>query len=183
MDGFWWPNLKSVILIWTTIPDWSNIAVEEIRKPHIKICSSIHNYIYPKVVTFMWQHRLSKAAHRILEIKPGPYFWPICCFETLTLVLFTIFLITKIVNREESLSLWIWVLYCTKCGNVNNNLKVMLCMNLCISCGEFWSCKKVWYRKCLIWSELKYWQIFEQWRGQMEETERLEQVQNRSRGG
>ena len=53
-DEFWYPTLKGGSFFLKPSIDLADIAVEYIRKSCTKRCSSVHNFVCPKIMTFMW---------------------------------------------------------------------------------------------------------------------------------
>ena len=88
-DGIDVPIYKSGTFIWSPPAAAADVAMQELRKARHKRQNSLHVFVCPRLMKFLWFKQAFKAADIVFDVKPEFSFWDQNCHEPLIiLVLF-----------------------------------------------------------------------------------------------
>ncbi len=66
-------------------PAAADVALEELRKAHIKRQDSTHFFVCARLLTPEWVKQLWKTTDVLFQIPPGTPGWPTAMYEPLTI--------------------------------------------------------------------------------------------------
>jgi hypothetical protein len=91
--GFYRHGFKTGNFIWAPPPAAAGIALEELRKTHIKRQHSFHDFVVPHLMKPEWFRQLYKAADILFDVPVWADCWPVCMHEPLIVAI--VFLILR----------------------------------------------------------------------------------------
>jgi hypothetical protein len=86
-SGVWLPVRKTATHLWAPAPAAADVAVEEMMRARHKDPRSMHVFVVPKLMTYLWRKRLYKEADVSFEVPVGVPFWDKTMHERLIVVI------------------------------------------------------------------------------------------------
>jgi hypothetical protein len=87
IDGYWIPDYKSGLFLWSPPPGAARVAIEQLRQARLKRQSSTHIFVVPRLMVTEWRRQVIKAADIRFEIPVGHSLWGNSMHEPLTIAI------------------------------------------------------------------------------------------------